>query len=155
MQLSDNLLQTNPDSSLVILKQLNSDKINNKRQSAEYALLYTAAQYKTNSKFSDDSLISVAVKYYKTSENRQKYASALMYKGAVLTELGVRNEALRWYKQAEEVTGNSDSLTLGLIYLRMGELYQYSFSENHEYIKKFKQAATIFKQIDQIGRAHV
>lgn len=152
LQLADSLLQSNPDSSLAVLKRLNSGDICNKKQGAEYALLYTAAQYKLEGEFEDDLLISTAVKYYGKSEDKQKYASALMYKGAVLTELGVRNEALKWYKQAEEVVGNSDSLTLGLIYLRMGELYQYSFIENHEDIEMFKKAATIFKQIDPQGK---
>jgi len=71
-------------------------------EQACYALLMTQAMYRCGHKISSDSLINIAVQYYSSQGNADDKASALLYKGYILEDLGQDNEALYAYKQAEE-----------------------------------------------------
>lgn len=77
------------------------DKLSVEEQAC-YALLMTQAMYRCGHKISSDSLINIAVQYYSSQGNADDKASALLYKGYILEDLGQDNEALYAYKQAEE-----------------------------------------------------
>lgn len=63
-------------------------------EQACYALLMTQAMYRCGHKISSDSLINIAVQYYSSQGNADDKASALLYKGYILEDLGQDNEAL-------------------------------------------------------------
>lgn len=91
-----------PDSSYRILNAIPfPDKLSVEEQAC-YALLMTQAMYRCGHKISSDSLINIAVQYYSSQGNADDKASALLYKGYILEDLGQDNEALYAYKQAEE-----------------------------------------------------
>ena len=72
-----------PDSAWTLLNTISSDDMEQKRNRALYALLYTQAQDKTYRDETNDSLISVAVDYYRdTDDVRHKFLS-YYYKGRV------------------------------------------------------------------------
>lgn len=147
LQLADNLTTDCTDSAYAILKQIDPQDVKGSADNAHYALLYTQAQYKNYETIASDSLINIAVEYY---TGKEKYDVALMYKGAALSDMGFNHEAMRVYKKAEEHTDSTNYLQLGLLNLRLGELYQYSYNEKAEHITKYKQALCYFKKANHL-----
>lgn len=124
-----------PDSSYRILNAIPfPDKLSVEEQAC-YALLMTQAMYRCGHKISSDSLINIAVQYYSSQGNADDKASALLYKGYILEDLGQDNEALYAYKQAEEAVKTVKDLRIHfLIYTALGNIngryahYEHSLS---------------------------
>ena len=77
------LMNEYPYSAWTLLNTISSDDMEQKRNRALYALLYTQAQDKTYRDETNDSLISVAVDYYRdTDDVRHKFLS-YYYNGRV------------------------------------------------------------------------
>lgn len=142
---ADSLMVNRPDSAYVLLKSIDPLMLSNQDQRAHYALLYTQAQHKHYELFASDSLIDIAVNYYKKHGSDRQKMQALMYKGVVLNEIGLPHEAMQWYKQAEKVNDSTNYITLGLLNIRMGDLYRKMYIANKEYIDKYKQAFHYFR----------
>lgn len=84
----DSLLETKPDSALELLESVPDVESMNSSQQAEYALLLTKAMDKNLVPFVNDSLIKVAVDYYKKGSNAYMKADAYYYQGRVYRQLG-------------------------------------------------------------------
>lgn len=151
LQQADSLMCSNPDRSYTLLKSIDQDDLWGREQKARFALLYTQAQHKNFDSIYSDSLINIAVKYYE-GRNLPLYTLALMYKGAALADMGLKREAMEWYKQAEKVCHTNEYLTLGLINSRMGELYQEMYVVNDEDIEKFKISLNYYRKIKDSAR---
>ena len=78
------LMNEYPDSAWAVLNTLSPDEMEQNRTLAHYALLYTQAQDKTYRDETNDSLISIAVDYYRHTDDdaRHKFLS-YYYKGRV------------------------------------------------------------------------
>ena len=78
------LMNEYPDSAWAVLNTLSPDEMGQNRTRAHYALLYTQAQDKTYRDETNDSLISIAVDYYRYTDDdaRHKFLS-YYYKGRV------------------------------------------------------------------------
>ena len=144
--LADSLVENRPDSAYVILRSVNPDSLSGGENRALYSLLMTQAMYKCDVRAKNDSLINIAVDYYKSTDNRANYARSLLFKGAVLYEMGEKEEALRFYKQAESVADTSNYDFIGYVNLRMAEVYTYSYIPNQEHISKFRKALSNYKK---------
>ena len=144
--LADSLVENRPDSAYVILRSVNPDSLSGGENRALYSLLMSQAMYKCNVRAKNDSLINIAVDYYKSTDNRANYARSLLFKGAVLYEMGDKKEALRFYKQAESVADTSNYDFIGYVNLRMAEVYTYSYIQNQEHISKLRKALSNYKK---------
>ncbi len=74
-------MQEKPDSSLYILKRIDSDKLSRRKDKAKYALLYSQALDKNYIDKTNDSLILVAVDYYQEHGTDQEKMLAYYYLG--------------------------------------------------------------------------
>ena len=144
--LADSLVENRPDSAYVILRSVNPDSLSGGENRALYSLLMSQAMYKCNVRAKNDSLINIAVDYYKSTDNRANYARSLLFKGAVLYEMGEKEEALRFYKQAETVADTSNYDFIGYVNLRMAEVYTSSYIQNLENISKFKKSLFYYEK---------
>lgn len=122
---AESLIWENPDSVLKILAQVSSPQKLTGQEQADYALLLTQAQYRSNILAPSDSLINIAVDYYKESRDANRKGAAYLYKGGVLSELKQSEEAIQAYKQAEEcIPEMTDKHLISLIYSDLGYLNQ-------------------------------
>ena len=72
-----------------------------------------------------DSLINIAINYYKEKENADRKGAAYLYKGSVLNELHESEKAIQAYKQAEEcIPKMTDTHLIARIYSDLGYLNQ-------------------------------
>lgn len=114
-------LWTAPDSAYQVLNTILSPEKLSEEERPLYALLMTQAMHRSGRKISSDSLINVAVGYYSRQGTPDEKASAFLYKGYVLEDLGEDDNALYAYKQAEEEVKTAKDLRIHfLVYTALG-----------------------------------
>lgn len=140
------LLEDYSDIAFASLDSLDINSIHPRSLRARAALIYTKAQYKSYQDITTDSIINLAVDYYQGKDRyRHEWAEALMYKGNVLNEIGEVKTALEYYLECVNILEPSaiskeDYQVLGLVYSRLGELYE-NHMYNYEYaIDSYKKA---------------
>lgn len=141
LAVAERQMAEHPDSALQMLRQIDATSLN-RHNTALYALLLTQAQYKNDITATSDSLINIALDYF---SDGKRHIECLIYKGAVLQELGEEQEAIDYLKKAEAATSPTDNEMLGYINMRLGNIYMNSYIENNEDIAKYKKALHHYK----------
>lgn len=119
LAVAERQMAEHPDSALLTLRQIDASSLN-RHNTALYALLLTQAQYKNDITATSDSLINIALDYF---SDGKRHIECLIYKGAVLQELGEEQEAIDYLKKAEAATSPTDNEMLGYINMRLGNIY--------------------------------
>ena len=118
-------MDTYPDSALVLLRQIkNPEKLHGKTR-ANYALLLTQAQDKNYlDSLQSDSLIGIAVDYYRNKDDKVKAGKAFFYYGKVMATQGRDTIALKAYLDAKKVLAKTKEYKmLYLIVEHIGRIY--------------------------------
>lgn len=125
---AERMLETSPDSSLLLLKEIDSKRLD-RVHGAFYALLYTEALDKNGEKITSDSLLSIALEYYGKRGNSVALAKCYYYLGCNHWELEEWDKAVDSYVNAESIALDFSAYNLlGLIYGRLGRLYTRQFN---------------------------
>lgn len=143
---ADSVIDSDADSAYTILKSIDINDLTSISDKAFYAVLYTQAQYKTFDSIPNDSLINVALDFYADNHNRNLYTRTLIYKGAVMQEMGKDDEAMQWYKRAENNAPEDDYMNKGLANMRMSVLYAMNYADNNETLEKERKALQYFRK---------
>ena len=140
------LMNEHPDSAWAVLNTLSPDEMGQNRTRALYALLYTQAQDKTYRDETNDSLISVAVDYYRdTDDVRHKFLS-YYYKGRVMMNVGESIKAMLSFLEAESLCEEVDNgYLLGLLYTQMGDIYK-NYYDYPRSLEMFQKATVCYEQ---------
>lgn len=126
-----------PDSVLAVLTASDMPRWGEAR--ALYALLTVQAQDKSYIDVADDSLISVATRYYDRKGLPLRRLQAFYYHGRVYANAGLNHEAMTAYARAEEFVDEVDApYPVGLLYLQMGVLYgnDYDYPRGMTYMEE-------------------
>lgn len=144
---AETLIYESPDSALRLLESIpHPERLQGKEQ-ADYALLLSLAQYRCYIPASSDSLIQIAVQYYKDKNEIDKKGMAYYTLGSILEECEVnKSAAVQAYKDAERQVREMKNLDVASrIYSRLGFLNQ--SSGNYEEAKQYyRQAIAINKK---------
>ena len=118
------LMNESPDSAWTLLNTISPDEMGQNRNRALYALLYTQVQDKTYRDETNDTLISVAVDYYRNTDDvRHKFLS-YYYKGRVHFNGKDYLNATTCYMEAEQLVDEvGDDYLAGLLYSELGRIY--------------------------------
>ena len=145
----DSLLRCNePDSALRLLTAIDGAKLSSAGDRAYHALLLTQAQYRCYADITSDSIINVALDYYKHhAMEQEKLTRAYIYKGAVMEVLGDAEQAMSLYKQALSVASRFDHFNQGYANMRIGSLYRDYLVMDSADITSFKEALNHFEQV--------
>ena len=138
---AEELIWTAPDSALHILESIPTSRHLIGKEQADYALLLSLAQYRCYIPVSSDSLINLAIEYYKDKNDADKKGAAFYVKGCILEEYSkdIPN-ALLAYKEAEKcIPSMNDKHYVARIYSSLGYINQCSF--NFELAKEYYQKA--------------
>lgn len=132
-----------PDSVLAVLTAADMPRWGERR--ALYALLTVQAQDKSYIDVADDSLISVATRYYERKGKPLHRLQAFYYHGRVYANASLRHEAMAAYTRAKEFVDEVDApYSVGLLYLQMGVLY----GNDYDYLEalfNMQEALTCFE----------
>lgn len=113
MEAAEAVIEDNPDSAWIMLRDIPSSLLSDGEEKALYNLLMTEAAYKLYKPFKDDSLINYSITYYQQHNNQPRLAIAYYYKGSInYDELGNKEQGVLFYKEAEELAnkGNDELL---------------------------------------------
>jgi tetratricopeptide (TPR) repeat protein len=139
-------MNSRPDSAYNVLNSIPEGSVRTRRDKAYYALLLTQARHKNYIPLRNDSLIDIAVNYYRGSRNHEKYAKSLLYKGICVEEMNDPQKAMEIYAEAEKIAlQTNDFLTTGLINSQMAWLYQKIYIENQVDIDRYKRSMQYFR----------
>ena len=144
---ADSLMRPDPDSALAIVQAVVRDSLTSDGDRAYRDLLLTQARYRCYIPATSDSDINRALAYYRThSGEREKLTRALIYKGAVMEELGHPDSAMLYYKTAEATAAADDYHNLGYTKYRISTLYQDQLTIDSSAIIYLKEAISCFEQ---------
>ena len=126
-----------PDSVLAVLTAADMPRWGERR--ALHALLTVQAQDKSYIDVADDSLISVATRYYERRGPALHRLQAFYYHGRVYANAGLRHEAMTAYTRAKDFVDEVDApYPVGLLFLQMGVLcgYDYDYPQAIAHMEK-------------------
>ena len=124
MDRAEALMFDHPDSALAIMDSIPAGSLRSERARALYALLLTQARDKNYIDQTDDSLISIAVKYFDRTDDTRHRMLAYLYLGRVKLYSKNTSEAIRHLLQAEKYAREiKDTFNLAQIYGNLGEIY--------------------------------
>lgn len=120
----EDCMETRPDSALLLIQQIPHPEKLYGQQRADYALLLTQARDKNYlDSLQSDSLIEIAVNYYKDKEDKTKAGKSFFYYGKVLLRSDKNTEAMEAYLLAQILLDDSREYKLqGLLEENIGML---------------------------------
>ena len=141
---AEGLIWAAPDSALHLLESISASRHLTGKEQADYALLLSLAQYRCYIPVSSDSLINLAIEYYKDKNDADKKGAAFYVKGCILEEYckDIPN-ALLAYKEAETcIPDMDDKQYVARIYSSLGYINKKYFhlEPAKEYYQKAVQA---------------
>lgn len=127
MQMADSIVNTSPDSAVVLLEQL-KDSILSKPKSTQmyYHLLSIKAKDKAYIPHTSDSLILQVIHYYEEKEDEKYLPEAYYYAGRIYRDLGDAPQALDYFQKTIDLIGEGTNYKLySKVYSQMGTLFLY------------------------------
>ena len=126
---AEQLLNTKPDSALIVLDDIRENKTDWPRsQQMRYELVYAQAQNKAYVNFTTDSIVLSLVDYYERHGNANEQMMANYMAGCAYRDLEDALSALKYLNLAVDAVDESDEdcdlSTLMRVYSQMGGLYQ-------------------------------
>lgn len=150
IRLADELVYTNPDSSLELLRQVDTASLRSPSSRAYFALMWTQSAYRTNQfDLVNDSLAQAAYDYYSLHGNeREKLVRSMIYLGFNHESHGDSESAMSWYKKAESIADTTDYRNLGQINLRIGEaIGKHNHFLNNAELHRYEMALYYYNKV--------
>ena len=144
------LMNEYPDSALQLLRALPVADMQQTGNRARYALLYSQALDKNYIDETNDSLINIAVDYYRTTDDVRSKFLAFYYQGRVYAHGGDYLRATSNYMEAEQLADAvNDGYLQGLLYAEMGRIYRlcYDYSKS---LEAHQKAAECYERAGKI-----
>ena len=145
-------INEHPDSALSVLDSLSTTGIQGREANAKFALLYSIALDKSYIDATDDSLINIAVDWYRKHGTAGERLKSYYYQGRVYQNSGDNEAAMGSFVRAEAYAGQSDDKTAaGLLYLAMSNISMDIFDMD-KVLEYSSDAEKIFKETEDTAR---
>ena len=118
----ESCLSEHPDSALSVLDSLSTTGIQGREANAKFALLYSMALDKSYIDATDDSLINIAVDWYRKHGTADERLKSYYYQGRVYQNAGDNEAAMGSFVRAE-ASESEDNMSNGLLYKAMSGIY--------------------------------
>lgn len=128
---AEELMWSEPDSSLVILESIDTSSLNTSKIKARYSLLYSMALDKNYIDTTDISIIEPALVFYGRKGCSRDKMLSLYYSGRIYFNRQEYAKAILQYTNARQYAEN-DNYYLGLIYGAIGDCYNASYNTGEE-----------------------
>lgn len=129
----ESYISERPEEALAALDSLSSSgDISGREANAKFALLYSIALDKNGIDSADDSLINVAVNWYRRHGAADEKLKAYYCQGRVYQNGGDNEAAMESFVLAQSYSGNAkNNIDVGILYLKCGAL-RLGFTEYRE-----------------------
>ena len=123
---ADSIMNVRPDSALALLNLIQFPQEMKTADRALYSLLFTQAEQKNRISHTNDSLIRIAVDYYKDKNDKEQETKAYYYLGCVYQDIGDIVGATDAFLKALNINPQviNDTERLTMIYENLAECYQ-------------------------------
>ena len=123
---ADSIMNVRPDSALALLNSIQFPQEMKTADRALYSLLFTQAEQKNRILHTNDSLIRIAVDYYKDKDDKEQETKAYYYLGCVYQDIGDIVGATDAFLKALNINPQviNDTEILTMIYENLAECYQ-------------------------------
>lgn len=120
----ESILDSRPDSALILLRQVDTTALRGRAAKASFALLHAAALDKNYIDTADTHVVQPAVDWYDRHGTPEQRLKAWMYLGIEEFNGGIYNQAIVSFIRAmEQSSGIRDGNLLGILFSRMAETY--------------------------------
>lgn len=123
---ADSIMNVRPDSALALLNLIQFPQEMKTADRALYSLLFTQAEQKNRISHTNDSLIRIAIDYYKDKDDKEQETKAYYYLGCVYQDIGDIVGATDAFLKALNINPQviNDTERLTMIYENLAECYQ-------------------------------
>ena len=143
------IMNEKPDSAKLVLDGIRRSELKNSALKARFALLYSQAMDKCYIDTDNDSLISVALKYYSKRGTDHEKALAYYYQSVVLRNAGNIEAEIKALVNAQKYVENTDDEYLqALTYHVLANKYFLQMSYDNA-LTLYKKSAEIFTKLDK------
>ena len=143
------LMNEHPDSALNLLKGIAQPELKTQEHRARYALLYSQALDKNYIDKTNDSLINIAVDYYKDRDDVRAKFLSYYYQGRIYTNANNPTQATLAYMEAEQLVDElGDDYAAGLLYKQIGLVYD-SYYDFPKSLQAYQQAIEHFTKANK------
>ena len=143
---AETLMTESPDSAYTLLQTLPVDELHQDKNRARYALLYSQALDKNYIDETNDSLINIAVEYYRTTDDVRSKFLSFYYQGRIYTNAGELHKAMLAYTEAEQLADAvTDGYLSGLLYAELGKIYR-SYYDYPKSLDAHQKASQYYEQ---------
>ena len=146
---AETVMNEHPDSALNLLKGIAQPELQTQEHRARYALLFSQALDKNYIDVTNDSLINIAVDYYKDRNDVRAKFLSYYYLGRIYTNAKELTKATLAYMEAEQLVDElGDDYAAGLLYKQIGLIY-YSYYDFPKSLQAHKQAIEHFTKANK------
>ena len=142
----ESFIMERPDSALAVLDSIDRTLLKTDRLKAHHALLHAMALDKNYIDVDDDSLASIAVKYFSRKGPEKYHARSLYYLGLSYYYAQDYKKAILEFTKAENVAERSDSLYLGMTKDIKATIYSATHNDS-EALRLLKEAYDIYLEL--------
>lgn len=103
-----------------------------KKEHALYCLVLTEGLFKVDSIPSSDSIINIAIKYYKATNDSFRLSQSLYYKGKIYQQKKFLIQAVECYDKARKHVGQNNIVVQFLLNQDMGKIYHFKMMREEE-----------------------
>ncbi len=140
---AESLMETHPDSALILLEEMDKGELGSKKEQARYALLMSMALDKNYIDTTKFDVLQPAVDYYLKHGDSNEKLRTYYYQGRIYQNCGDRDNALDSFVKGIDISPNcTDSLTLVKTLVAQAYLF-YEFYDFDSYINANLRAANI------------
>ena len=140
LRLAEEIIESQPDSALKILKEIDYKNEKSQSEKALYGILMFKTLDNNYLTLAPDSLINFSIAFYQDKKDSEKLGEALFYKGRMYKYAFKHENASEFYMLAlENLEGSKNYKLLAKIYSDLGHIY-IAQSEFKEARKKFERS---------------
>jgi hypothetical protein len=162
LKIAENIINTQPDSALRILQQIQPDKIRIDSDRALYGLLLFQAFEKTNKTLSPDSIINFSIEYFEKKGDKKHLALSVFQKARMYKQAQRFEDATLLFLKALN-NAEKDVKLKGKIYSELGDIcviqrdYTDAFNKYQQSIESFKDigdSIEVLNRLVSLGRLY-
>lgn len=143
------VMNEHPDSALNLLKGIAQPELQTREHHARYALLYSQVLDKNYIDLTSDSLINIAVDYYKDRDDVRAKFLSYYYQGRIYTNANNLTQATLAYMEAEQLVDElGDDYAAGLLYTQMGNIYR-NYYDYPKALQSYRLSTEYFHKADK------
>lgn len=147
------LMESSPDSALMILDSISASDLHGRREKARYALLKSIALDKNYVDTATFDVLQPAIDFYLDNGSPDEKLKTYYYQGRIYQNAGNEDLAMQAWLSGNEVKGNiTDSLTLARLLVAQGILYHKQY-RIEDFVERNLRAGDIYVALDRPHQA--